>query len=207
MKRVKVNLGLKGMSVVELIGFALHVILKMTGNILFGTPSPALVKLSNAAAALQNAFNLATGGGPQQTAVMRKAREVMETLLIAEGHYVEDVANDPVNSVTGADAVILNAGMDVKSFQPRKKRVFMVNRGAMSGTVILGAIHVQRGSHEWQYTLDISNPASWVDVDPTIQATTIVSGLESTKKYFFRHRSVLKGGPTAWEGVIDIIVL
>ena len=207
MKRVKVNLGLKGMSVVRLIQFALHVATKMTGNLFFGTPSPTLVKISAAATSLQSAFNLATGGGPQQTAVMNSAREVMETLLTAEGHYVEDVANDPVNSVTGAAPIILSAGMNVKGFSPRQKRVFAVHRGALSGTVILEAKHVQRGSHEWQYTLDASDPNSWVDAEPSVQATTLVSGLDSAKGYFFRHRSVLKGGPTAWDGTIDIIVL
>src|ERR1051325_1886645 len=150
MRRIKVSLGLSRMSVPEVIAFASEVVLKMTGNAFFTTPSPALVKITNGASALQTAFNNAQGGGTQQTAIMRQKREALETMLIAEGHYVEDVANDPVNAATGAEAIILSAGLAVKSFSPHQKRVFAVVRGEQPGTVILTAERAKRGFHEWQ---------------------------------------------------------
>lgn len=202
------------MSVPEVIAFASEVVLKMTGNAFFTTPSPALVKITTGASALQTAFNNAQGGGTQQTAVMRQKREALETLLTAEGHYVEDIANDPVNAATGADVIILSAGMLVKRFSPHQKRVFTVERGKLPGTVILVAERAERGFHEWEYmladkanALDLSDSASWIPVDSTLKATVTISGLESTRKYFFRHRLVLKEGPAPWDGTIDIIVL
>ena len=129
----------------------------------------------------------------------------METLLITEGHTVEDIANDPVNSVAGADAIILSAGMGVKHFTPRQRKEFSVEMGDAPGTVILFAERAE-GTHEWQYSLDDTDPNGWKEVDPTSKATTSISGLDSAKRYFFRHRSVTIDGPSAWEGPIDLVV-
>ncbi|MBI4930562.1 MAG: hypothetical protein HY841_07360 [Bacteroidetes bacterium] len=204
--KAKVKLGLSRMSVPEMVEFALHVVSRMTGNAFFPSPSPSLGNLYNAAIALQNAFDQAQGSGPAQTAVMHQKREVMETELTAEGHYVEDVANDPANSVTGPEAIILSAGMDVKDVTPRQKRVFTVSNGNLPGTVELVAERAVRGSHEWQYTQDLSDPNSWIDAESTTQASVTVSGLESGKRYWFRHRAILPDGPTDYDGPVDIIV-
>ena len=178
----------------------------MTGNAFFPTPNPTLVKITLAATALQTAFDNAQGGGPAQTAVLHQKREAMETLLITEGHTVEDIANDPVNSVTGPDAIILSAGMDVKHFTPRQKKVFTAESGKLPGSVILTAEHVRIGTHEWQYSPDAFDSKAWKEVDPTSKATVTIQGLESAKRYFFRHRSVSKDGPSAWDGPIEFIV-
>jgi len=204
--KAKVKLGLSRMSVPEMVEYALHVVTRMTGNVFFPSPTPSLNSLYNAAIALQNAFDLAQGAGPAQTAVMHQKREALETALTTEGHYVEDVANDPVNSVTGPEAIILSAGMEVKDVTPRQKRVFTVTVGKLSGTVELVAERAVRGSHEWQYTLDLSDPNSWIDAESTTQASVTVSGLESGKRYWFRHRAILSDGPTDYDGPIDIIV-
>ena len=68
----------------------------MTGNSFFPTPLPTLASITAAANALNAAHDLALGGGPAQTAVMHQKREALEILLTAEGHTVEDVANNPV---------------------------------------------------------------------------------------------------------------
>lgn len=195
------------MSVSELIAFALHVVTKMTGNAFFPTPSPSLGSLYNAGIALQNASDQAQGGGTQQTAVMHQKRELLEGVLTSEGHYVEDTANDPANAATGAEAIILSAGMIVKQFNPPQKRVFTVERGALPGTAVLLAERAERGFHEWEYSLDASNPSSWISVDSTLKATVTISGLDNLKRYFFRHRLVLKEGPAVWDGPIDLMVL
>lgn len=202
----KVSLGLKEKSVTELIAFAFHIVNKMFGNVFFPAPSPALNKITNAAIALQTAFDKAQGAGPEQTAVMRQKREAMETLLTAEGHYVEDAANDPVNAVTGPDVIILGAGMEVKHITPRQKQVFTVEAGKLPGTVMLIAERIVRGIHEWQYSLNVSDPEGWKEVDPTTKATTTITGLESGKRYWFRHRSVSKEGPSGYDGPVDSIV-
>lgn len=204
--RIKVNLGLNGKSVLEVIAFAFHVVSRMFENAFFRTPNPELKSLTDGAMELQKAFDNAQGAGPAQTAVMYQKRTALEILLTAEGHYVEDVANEPVNSVTGPDVVILSAGMEVKRVTPRQKQVFTVELGKKPGTVILTAESVKRGTHEWQYSLNPSDADGWIEVDPTTKSTTAIIGLESGKRYWFRHRSVSKEGTSAYDGPVDIIV-
>ena len=201
--RTKVKLGLKGLSVPELLGFSVHAVTEMTSNGFFPAPSPALSQINNAISALVTAFDQAIDGGPPQTAVMRQKRELLEGLLTDLGHYVEGIANDPVNASSGADAIILSAGMNTKQKSPRQKRTFGAKAGEMPGTAELTAEHISRGMHEWQYTSDISNPSGWISVEPTLKAAVTISGLESGKLYFFRHRSILKDGPTDYDGPAD----
>lgn len=197
--KTKVKQGLRDMTVTELLGYSIHAVTKMTGNPYFTTPAPALVKITGATTALQNAYNLAQGAGPAQTAAMHQSRDILEIYLCSLGHYVEDVANDPVNSNIGAEPIILSAGMEVKAKGSRNKQRFMVVAGELPGTIELFAEAVRRGSHEWQYTTDIADSSGWIDGEPTVQSTTLLTGLESGKKYYFRHRSVRPEGPSAWD--------
>lgn len=203
----KTNLHLDRMSVVQLIGYSLHVVTRMTGNTYFTTPSPALSAVTSAISALQTAYDNAQGAGPAQTAVMHQKRAALELLMTALGHYVEDRANDPANIIVGSETVILSAGMNVKSVNPRQKVVFSVVPGEFPGTVELTAPSVKRGTHEWQYSPDAGNPDTWISADPTTKAAVIIAGLTSFKRYYFRHRVVLKSGPSVWDAPINVVVL
>ena len=203
--KTKVKLGMNKMSVPELMSFSIHVVSKMNGNTHFPVPQPALDKITNAITALQNAFDLAQGAGPQQTATMHQHKMLLETMLTALGNYVESVANDVANAETGAETIILSSGMNVKQFTPHQKQTFRVKAGNLPGTILLFAESVKRGSHEWQY----NNPPAdgWTDAEPTVQASTMIMGLESGKRYSFRHRTVLPGGTTAWGDPESILVV
>lgn len=204
--KAKVMLNLHFMSAVELIGYALHVVSKMTGNTYFTTPSPALSTVTSAINALQTAYDSAQGGGPAQTAMMHQKRAALELLLTALGHYVEDRANDPSNAATGAAAVILTAGINVKAITHRQKKFFSAEPD-LPGTAKLYAASIVRGTHDWQYSPDISNPDAWVSVLSTSRASTIVTGLTSLKHYYFRHRTVSKSGVSQWDAPVEILVL
>jgi len=47
--KTKVSLGLSRKSVLELVGLAMHVVSNITGNAFFTPPTPALIKVSDAA--------------------------------------------------------------------------------------------------------------------------------------------------------------
>ena len=204
--KTKVKLGLNKMSVSELLGYSAQVVSKMTNNPFFASPTPALDKITGATTALQDSFIKAQGGGRSQTSVMHQNRVTLEDNLTTLGYYVEAVANHPDNAETGANAIVFSAGMDVKQFTPAQRQVFSVKNGNMPGTIVLTAGSVKRGSHEWQYA---ANPPAdgWTDAEPTVQATTIIMGLEPGKRYTFRHRSVLTDGPAAWEDPQSLIVV
>jgi len=204
--KTKLKLGLSAMSVTELTGFATHAVTKITGNVYFTAPNPALIKISNATMLLQKACDQAKGAGPAQTEAMNKSREALETLLTTLGHYVEDIANDTVNVTTGAAAIILSAGMDVKIVSPRQKQVFTVSQGVISGSVDLTGASLNRSAHEWQHNNDVANASGWVSDPTTIQASTTISGLEVAKRYYFRHRIVTIDGATDWDDPVSILV-
>lgn len=178
----------------------------MTGNGYFTSPHPALSAVSAAASDLLAAYEAAQGGGPAQTAAMQLKREVLEGRLTELGHYVEDVTNNAVNSSIAPEVIILSAGLQMKLVTARQKRTFAV-RVDRKGEVMLTAQRVMRGTHEWQYTLTPDNPESWVKLDPSSKASVTIKGLDSGKKYFFRHRADLKSGPTEWDGPESTIVL
>lgn len=204
--KTKMKLELNKMNIPQLLGFSDHVVSEMTGNSYFPNPTPALRKISDAITSLQDAYNHAQGGGPQQTANARQCRLSLETLLIALGHYVEDTANNPDNATADTHSVILSAGMKVKRVTPRQRQSFKVLLGGLPGTVIVIAESVKRGAHEWQYSSDVSNPGLWVNRLPTIQSKTIIDGLESGRRYYFRHRIVLPAGVTTWNEPKSIMV-
>lgn len=205
--RLKTNLMLNSMSVPQLVAFAQHMVSKMTGNSFFATPSPLLPAVTTATTALQSAYDNAQGGGPAQTALMHQKREALEILLTAEGHYVEDRANDPANAATGAEAIILSAGINIKQTHSRQKNVFTASAGKTHGSAVLVAASAERGAHDWQYTLNPDQADSWIQVDQTIKATVTISGLEKLKTYYFRHRLILTDGAKSWDGPIELLVL
>ena len=195
------------MSVPQLLGYATHVVSKMTDNAYFTAPNPQLVKVTAVIADLQNAFNNALGAGPAQTATMNQFKDALQVLMNALANYVESIANDPANVNTGADAVILSAGMDVKSTSPHQKQTFTVSYGNIPGSVDLTGASITRGSHEWEYKTDATNANEWISAEPTVQASTTIHGLEISKRYYFRHRSITTDGPTDWDDPLSLIVV
>lgn len=205
--KTKVKLGLAKMSVPQLTGYANHVVSEVKDNLYFPAPSPDLSRIKTAITKLEDAYKDALGAGPPQTAVMNQCREALELLLSALGNYVEGVANDPVNVEAGANTVILSAGMDVKSISRHQKRTFSVSYGNIPGTMELSAASVTRGSHEWRYTTDVTSVSGWINVDATVQASTIIEGLEIGKKHYFSHRAITPDGPTDWDDPESLTVV
>jgi hypothetical protein len=205
--KTKVNLMLAKMTTEQLISFALNIISKMTGNSNFATPNPSLSAITTAVGALQTAYDNAQGGGPAQTSLMHQKRIALELLLTTLGHYVEDCANNPANAATGTEAIILSSGLNMKHISPRQKQVFSANHGTTQGSVILVADSIVRGTHEWQYTNDLTNPSLWIAVTPTIKASVTITGLERFKTYYFHHRVLLADGYSEWENPVELTVI
>ena len=204
-KRVKVSLELFRMSVSFLVTYASNVYTAMLPNLLFPLPPVTMLALQTAYINLQNSAVAAATGGPEQTADMKAKREILINLLTTLGHYVEDIANTPVNA-PDASVIILSAGMKTKGFTPRQKQVFAVFGGMLVGTVLAKAAAVRRGTHEWQYTLSPGEVGSWIALPNTTKAHTTIPGLTSATVVYVRHRTDLKTGPTNWDPQLTVVV-
>jgi hypothetical protein len=107
MAKFVVKLSLDRKSIPVMIEFGRHVVISMTGNANFTTPSPALAAITTATDELETAFNAAQGAGPLQTALMYEKERAWSILMTALGNYVDNVAK-------GEQSIILSAGMETK---------------------------------------------------------------------------------------------
>ena len=104
-----------------------------------------------------------------------------------------------------AETIITAAGMKVKKQGAINKQDFVAKDGTVSGSVKLiakGSTAV-RSAHDWAMSQDGSN---WTPVTPTLKADTEVTGLTPGSIWDFRHRYILKNGPSDWLEVNDWVV-
>jgi hypothetical protein len=106
-----------------------------------------------------------------------------------------------------AAAFILACGFFLKGSRGIvNKELFEAKNGEVSGTLelIAKAADDLRQAHEWYYSID--KGMSWIYLPTTLTAKTTMTGLERTQHLYFRHRIILKDGPTDWH-YDDVVVL
>jgi hypothetical protein len=190
------------LQVTLLITFAKSVVDRMTGNAFFPAPYPALAVVTTAIGALQDAETAAVARTKGAASTRNEKRAVLVSLLQQLRMYVQSIADaNPENGLS----IVESAGMALKKPAVRKPRVFAALPGATSGTVkIVAPSAGHRASYEWQYSLD--GGKTWVDIAPTLQAKTSLSGLTSGTPLEFRYRWVLKTGASDWSVPVTVTV-
>lgn len=82
---------------------------------------------------------------------------------------------------------------------------FSANQGAVSGSVeVVAAAAARRASYLWGYSTD--GGKTWIEVGPTLQAKTTISGLPVGTSVQFRYRGVTKSGAADWSQPISLLV-
>ena len=107
-----------------------------------------------------------------------------------------------------------SCGMDIMGVGGRSDQEWTVTRGETSGSVELtGSIKGyknKRRAFQWQRTLDPTDQASWYkpenEILTTINAFTLVTGLNVKDTVYFRYRIILADGVTDWSETISIII-
>jgi hypothetical protein len=187
----KVALRLSKRSVPNKIELAGIIVLQMTANPFFTTPSPTLASITAANTALDLAYKKAKVGGPKDTEDMRAKQVILEQLLTAEGNYVEFIANQtPAN----AETIILSTGMEVKNQGSINIPILFAGKGSTPFSVKLRRkAEGPRVAYKWQYSADPFEDTSWIDAgESTVATFEISSPLEVTTRYWFRV-AVIKG--------------
>jgi hypothetical protein len=199
-----VKMGLSQMPIEKKIVKARFMVSSMTGNANFGTPSPTLATITTNINALENATLAAKGGGKDDTANMRAKEVVLDLSLKSLGYYVEIIASaNPAN----AEAIILSAGMDVRSKGGNFARGFEVSATGNIGEVRLQREGVGHGTYEYQMSIDISTDANWQRIYSGTRARIVKSGLVSGTRYYFRAAGIDKNGFSPWSSVKAMIAL
>src|SRR5438132_4349765 len=107
MKKFVVKLSLSWKSIPVKVKFGRDVVIAMTGNANFTTPSPTLAAITTVTDELETASAAAAAGGVLQTALMHEKEAEWDLLMTALGAYVDNVA-------AYSESVILSAGMETK---------------------------------------------------------------------------------------------
>jgi hypothetical protein len=184
-----------------LITYAQTVLEAMTNNAHFPTPVPALTAIAAAITALQSAESAVSR--VKGTVVARNDKKAALVALLQQLRgYVQTTADaDPENSA----AMIQSSGLAVKKLPAHRPRVFTVKPRAVSGSVEIVAASVgRRASYVWGYSTD--GGKTWIEVGPTLQAKTLITGLPVATSVQFRYRAVTKTGAADWSQPVSHLV-
>jgi hypothetical protein len=195
---------LKLPGVISLLIIYVQGILKaMTGNLTFPSPNPPLATIGSAASDLQVAETAAVTTRAKGTIATRnEKRAALVALLELLRAYVQSIADaTPEN----APSIIESAGLALRKTPVHTPRVFAAKADTVSGSVkLIAPTAGRRGAYLWQYSTDAGK--TWLEVSPTLQAKTTITGLPSGTTVQFRYRSVIKGGASDWSAPLSLLV-
>ena len=191
-------------NVYALLGIARAILQAMAANSkTFPTPDPTLAVITTAADELETAQNVVKSGAKNAVANRNAKASALVSLLEEEKGYVQKIANagDPAHAVD----IIQSAAMNVKHVPMRAPRVFVAKQGSVSGSAKLVTRSAgPRSSYEWEYSVD--GGKTWQASPPTVQARTVVTGLQAAVTHAFRYRTVTKAGASDWSEPTTLLV-
>jgi hypothetical protein len=178
----------------QLLVYAQGILEAMGKSAFFPAPEPALATVAAANEALREAETatmMRTTGAVRDRDVKRQRLVVLLQQLRG---YVQNVADaDPANG----KAIIESAGMSTRKKPAYPSRVFSVRQGPVSGSVkMLAPRAAKRASYDWSYSAD--GKKTWTLTAGTLQASTIVYGLQPGSTLQFRYRARTKAGEGDW---------
>jgi hypothetical protein len=205
--KIVVALYLSETRVAELPLKARNIVAQMTGNKSFPEADfkDRLSDVTTAADDLDNALQLPASNSKAD--VVQGARITLEVALKALGNEVEAFANRGNLDLEDRLALVHGAGLEVRSYNGRKKRTFAVEQGKVPGSVTCYASAEDSVAHQWQMAADVTNLENRVELPVTTKSMAEVSGLKAGNEYAFYHKPVKAGVETAWEGPIFVRVI
>jgi hypothetical protein len=189
-------------SVPLLIALARAILLAMTGNASFPSPTPTLAAVLAAIVDLENAESAAQSRAKGTVQVRDGKRTVLLFLLRELGTFVQKVADADMEH--GA-AIIHGAGMGLRKTALHAPRVFRAMNGAVSGSVqLFTATAGSRASYDWEWSTD--GGKTWQVAPSTTRSRTVFTGLVPATTVWFRSRALTKAGEGDWTTPISFVV-
>jgi hypothetical protein len=178
------------------------IVTRMTGNPAFPSAGPNLALVTAAAdalAAAQTAAQMRTIGA---VATRDEKRVALLAVLEQLKACIQAAADADVEN--GA-SIIASAGVAVRKPRGQVARVFAIRPGRVSGSVVIVApTAARRASYEWEFSTD--GGKTWVELAPSLQAKTELSGLVPASTVIARYRSITKTGPSDWSPPASFLV-
>jgi len=203
-----IKVGVTKMSVPAKIQFTRQIVLDMSNNPNFAAPSPGLNALSQAAAALELAYNAAQqarANAKTQTSIMGQKSVALDMLLMQEASYVQ--------SRSGGDkAKIESAGFDVRDTPTPIGQLPPPAEPKAVPSQNPGTIHLTwkkvRGAKSYlvERAVDSNQPLEWAAAAMSTKTKAIVNTMTSGMRFWFRVAAIGSAGQGAWSEPISKIV-
>lgn len=197
-------MGIAKMSPTKKVEFVRFCVTSVTGNPNFVSPLPTAATMATTANNTEAALMAAKGGGADDKANLRVKLAALDLMMRQFAGYVDTIAN--ANPAT-AEAVILSAGLQVKSKGTRTVREFDAFLTGRPGEVELRHKSVKNGVHEFQICTDITNELNWVTFETGTRGRVFKRDLLVNTRYYFRARVIDKNGRSAWSEVRSVFVM
>ena len=203
MSRYRVSLSFAKLSDADLDEFASNIIISLTGNPSFPTPSVALIALTAGQTGFHNALLAAANGGKILTATKDQKRGILVDMLRQEASYVQGIAsqNLPMLLSSGFDANSTNRA----STQLDTPAVVGLDNGLSSELVL----RMQPVVNAKSYEVQTKNGGGWTPAGIFTQARRItLPGLTPGQVYSVQSRAI--GGSTGysdWNGPVSHMVI
>jgi hypothetical protein len=181
------------------------------GGFFAAVPFAMLALLGTQNTALHNAMRKVKLGVPGAEGEKLTAKQAVKITL--------DSALDYVNGLVRADQpnaieIIGTASMEVIGAKALNKQDLTVQPGTGAGEVILRVLAAKnaagkfvRAAYEWQYNVTPgADEAAYVYLNPTVFAKTVVTGMETGVKIWFRKRVTTSKGTGVWSPPVSIIL-
>ncbi|MBS1508572.1 MAG: hypothetical protein JSS79_18190 [Bacteroidetes bacterium] len=198
-----VKLALSLLSIIQKIEKARHLVIMMTGNANFASPTPTPAQVTTTTNQLEALLLKAKDGTKSDTAAMRAKERELDILIKQLSTYVEGVAN--ANQTT-AEAVILSSGFDLRKKASRNTPELSGKTTGIPGEIKLHRLAVHRGSIEFQMCTDLTNP-DWKTINRGTRGIILVTGLPAEAWYYFRSRTITADGTSEWSDVVAVYLI
>lgn len=201
-----VKVGVTKMSVPAKIQFTRQIVLDMTNNPNFAAPSPDLKSLSEAAAALESAYNgalQARANAKMQTSIMGQKSATLDLLLMQEASYVQ-------SSSGGDKAKIESAGFDVRDTPTPIGQLPAPSEPKAVPSPHPGTIQLSwkkvRGAKSYLIERAVdANQLAWTAATTSTKTKASVNTMTSGLRYWFRVAAIGSAGQGVWSEPISKI--
>jgi hypothetical protein len=192
-------------TILEFIDLVYVVILNMTSNAFFPTPSPTLASLTTKADELAKAEKKTHGGSPQDTQDMYDQRTVLEHDMEMLGLYIYITAD-------GDETKMLSTKFPLTSEEvaPAKRPIFWLKQGNNPGEILAGCKAVKDArSYMWVYFIGDTAPENIKDYelyDGSTQCKILINDLAGKVRVWVRVKPILPDRSGVWQKALDIMV-